>query len=302
MGFAPAVVLGLFAGVWADRLRRDARGSVPPPAPPLLRQLVVALGERPLLASRRQALIESARLVGGALLLSVGVASVTPDGGQSVAFAQAMPTGGVDPQMQEVLDALAALDPLPLETVIPRQARELPSVADAVQGALAARGQPPAVEPVGQIEHRLIPGGPGSEGTLVRIYTPASGAGPFPVLVYFHGGGWVIANLNVYDASARALANAATRQARRAMVMISGLVSVSGCPVQEPQRAPAQLRPIPAGTGEGRRETNEIPFPLASRPGSPPAPPHRRRRRTCDRPQRLSTRPPRPQADETQAA
>jgi len=167
-------------------------------------------GERPLLASRRQALIESARLVGGALLLSVGVASVTPDGGQSVAFAQAMPTGGVDPQMQEVLDALAALDPLPLETVIPRQARELPSVADAVQGALAARGQPPAVEPVGQIEHRLIPGGPGSEGTLVRIYTPASGAGPFPVLVYFHGGGWVIANLNVYDASARALANAAT--------------------------------------------------------------------------------------------
>ncbi len=167
------------------------------------------MGERPRLASRRQALVGSARLVGGALLLSVGTASVTPDGGQSVAFAQAMPTGGVDPQMQEVLDALAALDPLPLETVIPRQARELPSVADAVQGALAARGQPPAVETVGQIEHRLIPGGPSSEGTLVRIYTPASGTGPFPVLVYFHGGGWVIANLNVYDASARALTNAA---------------------------------------------------------------------------------------------
>ena len=40
------------------------------------------------------------------------------------------------------------------------------------------------------------------------IYAP-DGPGPFPVLVYFHGGGWVIADLDTYDASARALANAA---------------------------------------------------------------------------------------------
>lgn len=42
----------------------------------------------------------------------------------------------------------------------------------------------------------------------VRIYTP-SGSGPFPVVVYYHGGGWVIANLDTYDASPRAMANLA---------------------------------------------------------------------------------------------
>ena len=42
----------------------------------------------------------------------------------------------------------------------------------------------------------------------IRIYTPA-GEGPFPVVFYIHGGGWVIADLDVYDSSPRALANAA---------------------------------------------------------------------------------------------
>ena len=33
----------------------------------------------------------------------------------------------------------------------------------------------------------------------VRIYTP-QGTGPFPVIVYYHGGGWVIATIDTYDA------------------------------------------------------------------------------------------------------
>lgn len=143
----------------------------------------------------------------GAANLGGGVVARPPAASLPNAPAQ-QAASGVDPQMQEVLDALAALNPLPIETLVPRQARELPSFTDAVQLALARRGQAPAVEEVGQIEHRIIPGGPGSDGTLVRVYTPVSGTGPFPVLVYFHGGGWVIANLNVYDGSARALTNA----------------------------------------------------------------------------------------------
>ena len=127
---------------------------------------------------------------------------------ERLAHAQADP-GSPTPQMQDVLDALAALNPLPLETVIPRQARELPSFADAVRLVQARRGLPAAVEEVAGIEHRLVPGGPCSEGTMVRIYTPATGSAPLPVLVYFHGGGWVTANLDVYDASPRALADAA---------------------------------------------------------------------------------------------
>ena len=55
--------------------------------------------------------------------------------------------------------------------------------------------------PVAQVEDRLIPG-PGGEIPL-RIYTPA-GDGPFPVLVYFHGGGWVVGNLETVDFLCRA--------------------------------------------------------------------------------------------------
>jgi acetyl esterase len=50
---------------------------------------------------------------------------------------------------------------------------------------------------------------PGPAGTIpVRVYTPA-GQAPFPVLVYFHGGGWVIGSVETYDVLCRALTNAA---------------------------------------------------------------------------------------------
>ncbi|UOQ79180.1 alpha/beta hydrolase [Hymenobacter sp. 5516J-16] len=49
----------------------------------------------------------------------------------------------------------------------------------------------------------------GPDGILVRIYTPTSGSGPFPVVVYYHGGGWVIGSLDVYEPSAKALAEKA---------------------------------------------------------------------------------------------
>jgi acetyl esterase/lipase len=41
----------------------------------------------------------------------------------------------------------------------------------------------------------------------LRIYTPKTGKDSYPVIVYYHGGGWVIADLNTYGASAEALAN-----------------------------------------------------------------------------------------------
>lgn len=49
----------------------------------------------------------------------------------------------------------------------------------------------------------------GATGNIpARIYTP-DGVGPFPVVVYFHGGGWVIADKQVYDGGARGLASQA---------------------------------------------------------------------------------------------
>lgn len=55
------------------------------------------------------------------------------------------------------------------------------------------------------IAHQVIPG-PTPQGILVCTYTPLKGKGPFPVIVYYHGGGWVIADLDTYAPSARALA------------------------------------------------------------------------------------------------
>jgi len=109
-------------------------------------------------------------------------------------------------QMQVVLDQLQQLGGKPIESLTPEEARKQPSPADAVKAILQSRGQSTAPEKVASVKNQTIPGAGGQ--IPVRIYTP-EGAGPFPVIVYIHGGGWVIADLDTYDSSPRALANAA---------------------------------------------------------------------------------------------
>ena len=60
---------------------------------------------------------------------------------------------------------------------------------------------PPGPE-VARVEDRTIPGPAGE--IPVRIYTP-SGVGPFPALAWYHGGGWVVGDLDTADATARHL-------------------------------------------------------------------------------------------------
>lgn len=43
------------------------------------------------------------------------------------------------------------------------------------------------------------------QDTAVRIYTP-KGQGPFPIIIYYHGGGWVFGDLNYADAGCQLLA------------------------------------------------------------------------------------------------
>lgn len=56
----------------------------------------------------------------------------------------------------------------------------------------------------GTIENRMLPGSPGGE-LPVRIYTP-SGPGPFPLIVYLHGGGFVVGDPDYTDGVTRMLA------------------------------------------------------------------------------------------------
>ena len=108
--------------------------------------------------------------------------------------------------MQTVLNELAALGAKPLNTLTVDQARKQATPADAVKSVLLKQGRSIAPEQVGSVENRTFagPGGP----VAIRIYKPA-GAGPFPLVLYIHGGGWVIADIDTYDASARAITNAA---------------------------------------------------------------------------------------------
>ena len=97
----------------------------------------------------------------------------------------------VDPQLQPFLDAGAALPPFDTLTVEEARARlkvhPLPGArADAVASAA----------------DRTIPGPSGPLG--LRVYTPF-GAGPFPLLVFFHGGGFVVCDLTTHDALCRNL-------------------------------------------------------------------------------------------------
>lgn len=118
----------------------------------------------------------------------------------------------IDSQIQSILDQFAKFTPQPIEKLEPQAARNNPTLKNAVEEMTAESLMnriesiiKPAPEPVGAITHHLIP--TKEDALLARIYTP-KGEGPFPVIVYFHGGGWVIANLDVYESSCRALCNA----------------------------------------------------------------------------------------------
>ncbi|MBC8101577.1 MAG: alpha/beta hydrolase [Cytophagales bacterium] len=117
------------------------------------------------------------------------------------------PDQKADSQMKAVLLELARLNPTPLYKLTPAQVRKRPGPPDAVKAVLVKQGKPTTPEPVAKVENRTVPGPAGA--IPVRVYTP-SGTGPFPVLVYFHGGGWVIGSVQAYDSSCRALANAAS--------------------------------------------------------------------------------------------
>ena len=108
-----------------------------------------------------------------------------------------------DAEMKAVLDELAALGGKPTETLDAAEARKQPTPADAAGKVLVKQGKPTTPPPGATMANKMVGGAAGQ--LPANIYTP-DGDGPFPVIVYFHGGGWVIANKDVYDGGARALA------------------------------------------------------------------------------------------------
>jgi acetyl esterase len=104
----------------------------------------------------------------------------------------------LDPAVRQLLEAAEAEGNPPLESFSPEEARKL-----AIESLKTAGGTP---EPVRSIENLRIPG-PDCE-IPIRIYTPDAPA-PRPALVYFHGGGWVVCDLDTHDVVCTAIAHRA---------------------------------------------------------------------------------------------
>lgn len=83
-----------------------------------------------------------------------------------------------------------------IETMEPLAVREMIAMAPPVEVEHA---------PLTKVEDHMIPVGDDAE-IKVRIYTP-DGLGPFSLFVYYHGGGWVVGDLETSDASCRMIAN-----------------------------------------------------------------------------------------------
>ncbi|QBD76437.1 alpha/beta hydrolase [Ktedonosporobacter rubrisoli] len=103
----------------------------------------------------------------------------------------------LDPQARAYLDQLALSNFSQLHTFPPAQTRQ------GMKRQIAQLGVP---EPIAHVEDRLIDDA--TAAIPVRIYTP-EGTGPFPILIFFHGGGFVLGDLDTHDGLCRSLANGA---------------------------------------------------------------------------------------------
>ena len=103
----------------------------------------------------------------------------------------------LDPQVRDYLDRVAALNRPPLESLSLDDAR---AMFDQVFTQLG--GSPAAVERIEEVA------APGPRGPIpIRIYHPEGAPSPVPLLIYYHGGGYVCGGLDSYDAVCRMLAN-----------------------------------------------------------------------------------------------
>lgn len=113
------------------------------------------------------------------------------------------PVPKVAADMQAVLTALQALGGKPIETLSPFDARKQPSPADAAMVVMKQKGIKPDTSVTTQ---EMMYGNDPLQ--KMRLYMPEAKTqgGLQPLIVYYHGGGWVIADLDTYDATPRMLA------------------------------------------------------------------------------------------------
>jgi len=105
----------------------------------------------------------------------------------------------LDPQAKALIDLIVERGLPPTHTLSPADARALYRDRRSFSQ--------PEPQPMAEV---LDLAAPGPHGAIpLRLYRPAGVTSPAPTLVYFHGGGWVIGDLDTHDVLCRALAAAA---------------------------------------------------------------------------------------------
>lgn len=114
-------------------------------------------------------------------------------------FSKMAPAMPLDPQAKALLDFVGITTMPGVETMTPEAARERAKMF------LEARKQM-GIEPVHNVRDSTIPGPAGE--IPIRIYSPDIPR-PAPALIYFHGGGWVLGNIDGHDNVCRSITNRA---------------------------------------------------------------------------------------------
>lgn len=109
----------------------------------------------------------------------------------------------IKPEMQTVIEKLVSYGDKPIESLNAADARKNHTPTDAVMDLVKQNNIQIPQSKVDTMGKDIDVNG---SQLHLRVYTPKSSNGPFPLIVYYHGGGFVIANLDVYNASAQALA------------------------------------------------------------------------------------------------
>lgn len=102
------------------------------------------------------------------------------------------------PQAKAIVENLAAAGGKPIEQMTPAEVRAERAQTAAARAAMAAPFQE-----VARAEDRTVPGQ--GDPIPVRVYWPTEDR-RLPVLIYFHGGGWMFGNIEAVDRTCRTLA------------------------------------------------------------------------------------------------
>jgi acetyl esterase len=104
-------------------------------------------------------------------------------------------TAVLEPETQKFVDSLAAAGGPPLYTLTPEAARDVLAGAQAI----------PVTKLPASIEDTTFPVGP-TRSVRIRIVRPEGAKGTLPVVMHFHGGGWILGDKETHDRMTREIA------------------------------------------------------------------------------------------------